>query len=81
MRKKYNYFVNNIQVTRKDFFIQLRACSQKVIRTDVIAGWCGVDLMGLDEKKYKGYVRDINEGFTIIVVNGKASKKFQRKEV
>jgi hypothetical protein len=35
--------------------------------------------MEFDEEKYKGYVKDINNGFVVIVLNGKLSKAFRRK--
>jgi len=79
MRKKYNYFVDNVQVKRSEFFKQLKHCSQTARRVDTIAGWCGVDIMEFDEGKYKGYVKDINNGFVVIVLNGKSSKAFCRK--
>lgn len=81
MKKKYNYFVNDIQVPRKDFFAQLRNQCQRVAHTEVIAGWCGVDFMEFDEKRYKRCVRDINDGADIFFVSGKASKAFRRKVV
>lgn len=77
--RKYNYFVDNVQVKRNDFFNQLRNWSQTARRVDTIAGWCGVDIMEFDEDKYNGYVKDINNGFVVIVVDGKSNKKFQRK--
>jgi hypothetical protein len=76
---KYNYFVDNVQVKRSEFFNQLKNLSQTARRVDTIAGWCGVDIMEFDEEKYKGYLKDINEGFAIIVVNGQVHTKFQRK--
>lgn len=78
---KYNYFVDNVQVKRNEFFKELKHWSQTARRIETIAGWCGVDIMEFDEEKYKGHVKDINEGFAIIIVNGKATKKFQRNVV
>lgn len=79
MQNKYNYFVDNVQVKRSDFFKQLKNWSQTARRIDTIAGWCGVDIMEFDEKKYKEHVRNINDGMALIIVEGKLSKKFQRK--
>jgi hypothetical protein len=76
---KYNYFVDNIQVNRSEFFKQLRQLSQTARRVDTIAGWCGVDIMEFDEEKYNGHVKDINSGFVVIVMSGKLSKSFRRK--
>lgn len=81
MNKKYNYFVDGIQVKRSEFFNQLKNWSQTARRIDTIAGWCGVDIMEFDEKKYNRHVREINSGVTLIVIDGKLSKKFQRKVV
>lgn len=78
---KYNYFVDNVQVKRSDFFKQLRNWSQTSRRVDTIAGWCGVDIMEFDEEKYKGYIRDINNGFVVVVLDGKSSKSFRRRTV
>lgn len=77
--RKYNYFVDNVQVKRSEFFKQLRHWSQTARRVDTINGWCGVDIMEFDEEKYKGYMKDINNGFVVIVLNGKLSKAFRRK--
>ena len=79
--RKYNYFVDNVQVSRSEFFQQLRDCSQTARRVDTINGWCGVDIMEFNEEYYKGHVRAINAGLAIIIVNGNLSKKFQRKVV
>ena len=77
--RKYNYFVDNVQVKRSEFFKELRNWSQTARRIDTINGWCGVDIMEFDEDKYKGCVKDINNGFVVIVLNGKLSKAFRRK--
>lgn len=78
--KKYNYFVDDVQVPRKEFFSRLRDRCQRVAHTDVIAGWCGVDIMEFDEKKYKRCLRDLNDGVEIFIL-GSHSKSFKRKEV
>jgi hypothetical protein len=77
MRNKYDYFVNEEKMTRKDFMKELKSCCQKVIRTDVIAGWCGVDLMGFDEKVFRRNMRDIEKG--IAVMFPEYNKTFRRK--
>ena len=78
---KYNYFVDGIQVKRNEFFEQLRNWSQKSRRVDTIAGWCGVDIMEFDKKKYDAHVRDINNGIGLTIIEGRASKSFRRKLV
>jgi hypothetical protein len=77
MRNKYDYFINNEKVTRKDFIKELESCCQKVVDTDVIAGWCGVDLMGLDKKKFRETMRDIEKGVTVMFFG--RNKTFKRK--
>lgn len=77
--RKYNYFVDGIQVKRNEFFEQLRNWSQKSRRIDTIAGWCGIDIMEFDEKKYNAHVRDINNGIGLTIVEGRASKSFRRR--
>ena len=77
--KKYEYFVDGELVKRNEFFNQLKNWSQTARRIDTIAGWCGVDIMEFDEKKYKNHMRTINNGIVLIIVDGKRSKKFERK--
>lgn len=81
MNKKYAYFIDNVQVSRNDFFKELKRKCQRVVDTQVIAGWCGVDLMGFDEKSYRKYVRDINNGANVVFLSAKSSMTFKRKEV
>lgn len=78
---KYNYFVDNVQVKRSEFFKQLKNLSQTTRCVYTIDGWCGVDIMEFDEEKYKGYVKDINNGFIVTVLDGKLCKRFKRKLV
>ena len=78
MRNKYDYSINNEKVARKDFVKELESCCQKVIRTDVIACWCGVDLMGFDETRFRQSMRDIEKG--IVVMFPRYDKTFKRKK-
>lgn len=79
MRNKYDYFVNGEKMKRKDFMKELKSCCQKVIRTDVIAGWCGVDLMGFNEKTFRRNMRDIEKGITVMFPE--YNKTFKRKVI
>ena len=84
MRKKYTYFVNNIMMPRKEFIKELEKCCQRVIHTDVIAGWCGVDTVGFDEKMFKSELKNINGGIRVSMPASYGSKEyklFYRKEV
>ena len=60
MRKKYAYFIDNIVLPRKDFLKELEKCCQRVIHTDIIAGWCGIDTIGFDEKMFNAELCNIN---------------------
>lgn len=78
---KYNYFVDNVQVKRSDFFNELKKYSYKDTLVDVINGWCGVSVREFDEKKYKEHVRDINNGYVVLVMNSEVSKAFKRTAI
>ena len=79
MRKKYKYLVNGNELSRKDFMDELKKCCYKVVHTEVIAGWCGVDFCEPDEKKFNKNMRDVNNG--IIVMFPHKNKTFRRMEV
>lgn len=79
MRNKYDYFINNNKVARKDFITELKSCCQKVIHTDVIAGWCGISLMDFDEKKFNRTMRDIEKGVIGMFLD--CQKTFKREKV
>lgn len=84
MKKKYAYFVNNVEMPRKCFIKELEKCCQRVVRTDVIAGWCGIDTVGFDEKMFKAELRSINDGIRVSLPDGygaKTYKLFYRKEI
>lgn len=76
--RKYNYFVDNVQVKRSDFFNELKKYSYKDRLVDVINDWCGISVREFDEKKYKERMKDINNGYVVLVMNGKSSKSFKR---
>ena len=79
MRKKYTYFAGDKELSRKDFMHELKKHCQKVVSTDVIAGWCGVDFCEFDEKKFNKYMRSIEKGNIVVLYN--SNKAFRRKEV
>lgn len=76
--RKYNYFVDNVQVKRSEFFEQLQRHSYRDRLVDVINGWCGVSVREFDEKKYQERMRDINKGYIVLVMVGNTSKAFKR---
>ena len=79
MRKKYEYFVNGNKMPRKDFMEELKKCCYKIVDTEVINGWCGVDFCEFDEKKFNSEMYSINHG--TIVMFPSRNKTFRRKEV
>lgn len=84
MRKKYAYFVDDVEVPKKDFKNELEKCCQKVTHTDVIADWCGVDFVGFDEKMFNEELKSIINGTHVILPEGYGSnryKLFYRKEI
>lgn len=78
MRKKYEYFVNGDKIGRKEFMEELKKCCCKVVDTDVIAGWCGIDFVEFDEKKFNKTMRSINNGSIVMFFD--TQKTFRRKE-
>lgn len=79
--RKYNYFVDNVQVKRNDFFNELKKYSYRDKLVDVINGWYGVSVREFDEKKYKERMKDINNGYVVLVMDGKTSKAFKRTAI
>ena len=79
MRKRYNYFINGEAFSKQEFIKELKMCCKKVISTDVIAGWCGVDWYEFDENKFNKYMRDIEKGNIIAFCD--SNKVFRRKEI
>lgn len=77
--KKYNYIVDGVKVSKKEFFERLKSQCTTVVDRHVIAGWCGVDVVEFSERKYKRCLRDINEGVDIMFFDGK-HKVFARRE-
>lgn len=79
MCKRYNYFINGEAFNKQEFIKELKMCCKKVISTDVIAGWCGVDWCEFDENKFNKYMRDIEKGSIIAFCD--SNKVFRRKEI
>ena len=84
MRKKYGYFVDNVEMKKKDFMEELKKCCYRVIRTNVVAGWCGVDFVDYDEKQFKCELKSIESGMHVMLPNEYGSKTYKlvyRKEI
>lgn len=79
MRKRYNYFINGEAFSKQEFVKELKMCCKKVVSTDVVAGWYGVDLCEFDENKFNKYMRDIEKGSIIAFYD--SNKVFCRKEI
>ena len=76
MRRKYKYFVNDNEMSKKDFENELKLCCQKVKDT-IVCGYIGVDLCELDKKEFNSDMRDIENGIRVI----RDGKMFRRKAV
>ena len=81
MRKRYNYFVDKKQVSRKDFVEELKKWSYRIKQVDVIAGWCGIDMEVFDEEMFKEGIKTVNAGRRWLVPRSNGCKEFYRKEV
>ena len=84
MRKKYAYFMDNIEIPKKSFLKELEKCCEGAVQTDTIAGWCGIDLVEFDEEMFKTELRNINGGIRVSLPDGygaKTYKLFYRKEI
>lgn len=79
MRKRYSYFINGEAFSKQEFVKELKMCCKKVVSTDVVTGWCGVDLCEFDENKFNKYMRDIEKGSIIAFYD--SNKVFCRKEI
>ena len=79
MRNKYDYFVNGEKMARKDFIKELKSCCQKVLWLDTTGGWCILEFMDFDEKRFRQNMRDIEKGITVMFP--KRNKTFNRKVV
>lgn len=61
-----HYHINSKEVSKKEFFRSLRGDCQKVVHTEVIAGWCGVNTLGFDEKKYRQTQANLRKGHMVV---------------
>ena len=80
MRKKYKYYVNNKECkSKKEFAEKLKQCCVKVVRTDWVNEYIGVDLAEFDEKKFRENMRAIEYGTSVIFLS--SGTIFSRKQV
>ena len=76
MRRKYKYFVNDVEMSKKDFENELKLYCQKVVHTSY-CGCIGVDFCEFDNKQFNSCMKDIQNGIRIIT----QGKTFKRKVV
>ncbi|WP_308856710.1 hypothetical protein [uncultured Oscillibacter sp.] len=59
------YQINGQIVPRAEFFSCLRQDCSRIVSTTVISGWCGVDVLEFDEKRYHRCLRQLRQGHLI----------------
>ena len=73
---KYQYYVNENPVSRKEMMAALKNKCYKIISTEYI-GDIGIDTTETDEKKFNSFMRKIEKGHIILIGN----KTFRRKKI
>ena len=63
------YYINSIVTSKEVFFKWLRVDCRKVVDTDVVAGWCGVDICDFDKKKYSQMLRKLRKGEIVMFLD------------
>ena len=78
MKRKYVYYFNAEEISKKEFVHKLQMDCQKVVSTDYSCGF-GVDLMEFDKKKFNENMRAIEDGSHVVFLDSK--NKYYRREV
>jgi hypothetical protein len=78
MKRKYVYYFNKEEISKKEFVHKLQMDCQKVIGTEY-HGYFGVDIMQLDKKKFNENMRAIEDGSHVVFLGSK--NKYYRREV
>ena len=73
---KYQYYVNENPVSRKEMMAALKNKCYKIISTEYI-GDIGIDTTETDEKKFNSFMRKIEKGNIVLIGN----KIFRRKKI
>ena len=73
---KYQYYVNENPVSRKEMMTELKNKCYKIIHTEYI-GDIGIDTTETDEKKFNSFMRKIEKGHIVLIGN----KTFCRKKI
>ena len=63
------YLINSKPVAKHEFFASLRQDCRKVVSTTAVAGWCGVDICGFDEREYEHTLRSLRKGHTVLFLD------------
>ena len=73
---KYQYYVNENPVSRKEMMTELKNKCYKILHTEYI-GDSGIDTAETDEKKFNSFMRKIEKGHIILIGNN----TFRRKKI
>lgn len=73
---KYQYYVNNNPVSRKEMMVELKNKCYTILRTEYI-GSIGINTTETDEKKFNRLMRKIENGHIVLIDN----KTFRRKKI
>lgn len=75
---KYQYYVNNEPVTKKEMVKRLKECCYKVVDTMQV-GLIGIDTVEFDEKKFNRSLRHICDPSYVCVIIGLTT--FSRRKI
>ena len=73
---KYQYYMNENPVSRKEMITALKNKCYKIISTEYV-GDIGIDTTETDEKKFNSFMRKIEKGHIVLIGN----KTFRRKKI
>ena len=73
---KYQYYVNENPVSRKEMMVELKNKCYKIVHTEYI-GDIGIDTTETDEKKFNSFMKKIEKGHIVLIGN----KTFRRKKI
>lgn len=75
---KYQYYVDDKPVSKKELVEKLEACCYKVTYT-IQAGMIGIDIVEVDDKKLNKHLRSICDPKSLGVIIGQTH--FRRKKI
>lgn len=73
---KYQYYMNENPVSRKEMITALKNKCYKIISTEYV-GDIGIDTTETDEKKFNSFMRKIEKGHIVLIGNN----TFRRKKI